>query len=97
MTTNKTVNQVITANPSLQKQLKVTTTDSSVSIHGTAAALRMLAEILLATAGGGGNTSSQGFKAQLAKTERSGFVLTSDSVERIAIFCDDSPVTDQTD
>jgi hypothetical protein len=89
MTTNKTVNQVFTANKSLKGQIRVTCENSQVSIQGTPAAFRMLAEIILAVVGGGGNTFAQGFKAQLAKAEPSGFMLSGDSVDKIILHCDD--------
>lgn len=97
MTTNRTVNQVFTANKPLTKQMRVTVENSQVCIQGTTAAFRMLAQILLATAGGGGNTFAQGFKAQLVKTEASGFMLTPDSAERIVLHCDDKPFINQTE
>ncbi len=89
MTTNKTVNQVFTANKSLVGQLRVTIEDSQVSIQGTSAALRMLAETILATVGGGGNIFAQGYRAQLARGESSGFMLTPDSIEKVLLRCDD--------
>jgi hypothetical protein len=92
MTTNKTVNQVFTANKTLKGQIRVTGDNSQVCIQGTSAALKMLAEVLLAIVGGGGNTFAQGFKAQLAKAEPSGFMLTPDSLDKITIQCDDSLV-----
>jgi hypothetical protein len=95
MTTNKTVNQVFTANKSLTAQIRATCEASHVTIQGTSAALRMLAEIILATVGGGGNTFAQGFKAQLVKAEPSGFMLSPDSIEKISIICDDGSLPNQ--
>ena len=92
MQTTKTVNQVFTANKSLKGQLTVTSGGSQVCIQGTAASFRMLAEILMATVGGGGNTFAQGFKAQLVKGEPSGFMLSPDSVERVILQCSDNPL-----
>jgi hypothetical protein len=96
MTTNKTVNQIFTANKSLQAQISVTCENSQVAIRGTSAALRMLAEIILATVGGGGNTFAQGFRAQLVKTEPSGFMLSPESIEKITLICDDGSLANQT-
>jgi hypothetical protein len=89
MVTNKTVNQVFTANKALKGQIRVTSENTQVTIQGSSRALRMLAEIIMATVGGGGNTFAQGFKAQLVKSEPSGFMLTQDSVDRITLLCDD--------
>ena len=89
MVTNKTVNQVFTANKALERQIRVTSENSQVCIQGTSRAFRMLAEIIMATVGGGGNTFAQGFKAQLVKVESSGFMLTQDSVDRVVLLCDD--------
>jgi hypothetical protein len=57
----------------------------------------MLAEILVATAGGGGNTFAQGFKAQLVKGEPSGFMLSPDSVERVILQCSDNSLVNRSD
>jgi hypothetical protein len=91
MQTTKTVNQVFTANKALKGQLTVTSGGSQVCIQGTAASFRMLAEILMATVGGGGNTFAQGYKAQLVQGETSGFILSSDSVERVILQCGGNP------
>lgn len=91
MQTTKTVNQIFTANKSLKYQLTVTSESSQVCIQGTAASFRMLAEILMATVGGGGNTFAQGFKAQLVKGEPSGFMLSPGSVGRVVLQCSDNP------
>ena len=88
MTTNKTVNQVFTANKTLTGQIRITTKGDEVFIHGTPAAFKMLAEVILATVGAGGNVFSQNFRAQIAKGDRSGFVLTPDSIEKLSFYCD---------
>ena len=90
MKTNKTVCQVFTANKSIKSELRVTCDSTSVHIHGTAESLHTLAEIIIATIGGGGNLFAQGFRAQLEKSEPSGFMLTPDSVEKISFHCDEN-------
>jgi len=89
MTTNKTVNQVFTANKTLAGQLRLTAQGNEVSIEGSPAALKMLAEVILATVGCGGNVFAKGYHAQLAKADRSGFMLTPDSLEKLSFHCND--------